>query len=63
MGPTLFSLALAAPVIIFHAYMVRLQTYVLRIDEVTNAIALCFVAAEVLFGLLALLTFWRAQRY
>ena len=27
-GPSVFALALTAPVIIYHAYLVRLQTYV-----------------------------------
>jgi hypothetical protein len=43
--------------------MLRLQTYVLRLDEIINGIALAFVSVEVLFGILATLTFWRAQRY
>jgi hypothetical protein len=62
-GPTLFSLLLSAPVIVFHAYMVQLQTYVLRLDQVINAIALAGVGVQVALGLAAALTFWRAQRY
>ena len=42
----LFSLLLAAPVLVFHVYFVSLQTYVLRLDQVIHAIALAFVLVE-----------------
>ena len=47
-GPLLFSLCLSAPVVIFHVYYLQLQTYVLRLDVVLQAIALAFVGVEVL---------------
>lgn len=62
-GPTLFSLCLAAPVVAFYAYMIRLQTYVLRLDQIINGIGLAFVCWEVVFEVLAIATFWRAQRF
>jgi transmembrane protein 216 len=56
-----FSLLLAAPVIVFHIYFVALQTYVLRLDVIIQAIALAFVVFEVLFSGVALLNFTKAQ--
>jgi hypothetical protein len=63
MGPLFFSLCLSAPVIVFHAYYLRLQTYVLRLDIIIQSIAQAFVAAEAMFSFSALLSFWRAQRF
>ena len=44
-----------------HVYYLYLQTYVLRLDVILNAIALAFLAAEVLIGIPATLTFWRLR--
>jgi hypothetical protein len=57
----LFSLLLAAPVLVFHVYFISLQTYVLRLDQVIQAIALAFVAAECLFSAVALVNFSKAH--
>ena len=62
-GPTLLSLCLAVPAIVFHAYMVALQVYVLRLDQVVHGISLAFVGVEVLFSVLAIVAFWRASRW
>ena len=43
--------------------MIQMQTYVLRLDEIINGINLVFISLEILFGLGALLTFWKAQRF
>lgn len=60
-GPSAFALVLAAPIVVLHVYYLYLQTYVLRLDLILNAIALAFVAAEVLVGIPAALTFWRVR--
>ena len=60
-GPSIFALALAAPIAVLHVYYLYLQTYVLRLDVILNAIALAFLAAEVLIGIPATLTFWRLR--
>ena len=57
----LFSLLLAAPVLVFHVYFISLQTYVLRLDQVIQAIALAFVVAECLFSAVALVNFSKAH--
>ena len=62
-GPTLYALCLAVPVAVFHAYMFSLQTYVLRLDQIVNGIALAFLAVEVLFSALAIVAFWRSSRW
>jgi hypothetical protein len=54
---------LAAPVIIFHTYYIRLQTYVLRLDQIINGIGLAFVCFEALAGIVAIIRFVRAQRF
>ena len=40
MTPLLLSWVLAAPIIVLHSYYMSLQTYVLRVDLVINALAL-----------------------
>ena len=59
--PLLFSLILAAPIIIFHVYYISFQTYVLRLDVIIQAIALVFVGVEALFSLTAISAFSKAQ--
>jgi hypothetical protein len=63
MSPLLLSLALSIPIVVLHAYYISLQTYVLRLDVIVNAIALVFVGWEALFGVLAAASFWRAARF
>ena len=47
--------------LVFHVYFISLQTYVLRLDQVIQAIALAFVAAECLFSAVALFNFSKAH--
>eukprot|EP01031_Cornospumella_fuschlensis_P041495 gene41496-50637_t len=51
----LSSLLLAIPMIILHAYYIALQTYVLRVDVVLNAVALVFLGLQTLLSVLALM--------
>ncbi len=57
----LFSLLLAAPVLVFHIYFVSLQTYVLRLDQVIQAIALTFVIVECCCSVAAIAAFSKAH--
>ncbi len=47
--------------LVFHIYFISLQTYVLRLDQVIQAIALAFVVAECLFSIAALVAFSKAH--
>lgn len=58
-----WGLCLSAPVVVFHAYMIRLQVYVLRLDQIINGIGLVFIGAEVILCLVAVVIFLRAQRF
>ena len=44
------SIVLTIPITVLHAYYLDLQTYVLRVDIVLNAIALFFIACEALMS-------------
>ncbi len=57
----LFSLLLAAPVLVFHIYFIWLQTYVLRLDVIIQAIALAFVVVECVFSAVAVVNFSKAH--
>ena len=59
--PLFFSLILTAPIIIFHAYYISLQVYVLRLDVIIQAIALVFVGVEALLSLYTISAFSKAQ--
>lgn len=62
--PTLLgSIILAVPVIIFHVYYLRLQTYVLRLEQVINSISLVFVCFEVVLSVVTGVRFIEAQRF
>lgn len=58
-----WALCLAAPIVVFHAYMLRLQVYVLRLDQIINGIGIAFVGAEVVFSIITIIIFVRAQRF
>ena len=62
-SPTFFSLCLSVPAAVFLAYMMSLQVYVLRLDQVACGIALVFVGVEALLEVLAIAAFWRASRW
>jgi hypothetical protein len=47
MTPLVLSWVLAAPIIVLHAYYMSLQTYVLRVDLVINALALGITSLSV----------------
>ena len=47
MTPLLLSWVLAAPITVLHAYYMSLQTYVLRVDLVINALALGITSLSV----------------
>ncbi|NWW97819.1 TM216 protein, partial [Caloenas nicobarica] len=51
------SLALTGPAAVMATYYLLLQTYALRLEAILSTILLLFYAAEVLLGVLALLSF------
>lgn len=57
--PLSVSLALTVPAAVMAAYYLLLQTYALRLEAILSAILLLFYAAELLLGVLALLSFSR----
>ncbi|KAF1403265.1 hypothetical protein FQV22_0001027, partial [Spheniscus magellanicus] len=57
--PLSISLALTVPAAVMAAYYLLLQTYALRLEAILNAILLLFYAAELLLGVLALVSFSR----
>lgn len=57
--PLAVSLALTVPAAVMAAYYLLLQTYALRLEAILSAILLLFYAAELLLGVLALLSFSR----
>ena len=61
-NPLIASIVLAVPVIVAHVYFISLQTYVLRVDIIINAIGLVFVGIECLLGALAAMSFYSAFR-
>ena len=57
--PLVWSICLAVPMIVGMTYYLTLQTYVLRLDLILNAIGLAFVSAEMLLSLVTTVTFYR----
>ncbi|XP_033101852.1 transmembrane protein 216-like [Anneissia japonica] len=57
------SVALSVPVIFVYIYYLIWQTYVLRVEVILNAIQLVFLAFEIIFSLIAIITFARAEAY
>ena len=58
----IWSLVLGCPILVAHSYFIALQTYVLRIDVVINAIAFFLVGMEMLMSLLTLSQIFLASR-
>jgi hypothetical protein len=61
-APLITSIILALPIIVMHAYYIELQTYVLRVDVVINAIAFFMLGSEVIVSILVLVSFIIASR-
>jgi hypothetical protein len=57
----LFSILLAAPVLVFHIYFIGFQTYVLRLDIIIQALALAATSLECVLSVLAVLAFSKTQ--
>lgn len=57
--PLSISLALTVPAAVMAVYYLLLQTYALRLEAILSAILLLFYAAELLVGILALVSFSR----
>ncbi|KAM6073815.1 transmembrane protein 216 [Chlamydotis macqueenii] len=61
--PLSMGLALTVPAAVMATYYLLLQTYALRLEAVLSAILLLFYAAELLLGVLALVSFSSADSY
>ncbi|XP_039767327.1 transmembrane protein 216 isoform X1 [Ornithorhynchus anatinus] len=61
MVPLGISLALTFPAAMMASYYLLLQTYVLRLEAVMNAILLLFYGSEMLLQVLTLVTFYRTK--
>lgn len=57
-----FSLLLGLPILVTHSYLITLQTYVLRVDIVINAIAFILVGLEMIACALTLSQIFLASR-
>lgn len=51
----LWSLALAIPAITGYSFFLRLQSYVLQMDIILNAVGITFVSMEFIFGLASMI--------
>mmetsp|Transcript_31286 Transcript_31286/g.56784 ORF Transcript_31286/g.56784 Transcript_31286/m.56784 type:complete len:147 (+) Transcript_31286:13-453(+) len=51
------------PLLAMYIYFIKFQTYVLKIDEITNAISIAFMGLQIIFGALASFRFTVASRY
>mmetsp|Transcript_29331 Transcript_29331/g.50303 ORF Transcript_29331/g.50303 Transcript_29331/m.50303 type:complete len:147 (-) Transcript_29331:34-474(-) len=60
--PLVSSLILALPMIVLHAYYISLQTYILRVDIVINAIAFFLLGMEVILSGIVCLNVFLASR-
>ena len=61
-GPLLISILLTLPIIVLHAYYIEIQTYVLRVDVVINAIAFFMLGSEFIVSIFVLISFIIASR-
>ncbi|OQR98713.1 hypothetical protein ACHHYP_08270 [Achlya hypogyna] len=61
--PLLTACLLTLPCVVSLSYYISLQTYVLRVDVVLNAIGLVFVGLESIFGPITTLRLLRASRF
>ncbi|KAM6289238.1 transmembrane protein 216 [Aegotheles albertisi] len=59
--PLSISLALTVPVAVLAVYFLLLQTYSLRLEVILSTILLLFYSAELLLGVLALISFSRVN--
>ena len=62
-GPLVLSIVLAGPVIAMCVYYLTTQTYVLRVEQVLNGVSLGFCGLQLLFSLMAIVTFQQAVSY
>ncbi|KAG2489989.1 hypothetical protein HYH03_011618 [Edaphochlamys debaryana] len=61
--PIIFSGVLGLPVLGMYIYFIAFQTYVLKIDQLTNAIALIFMGLQFILAVLAVIRFIMATRF
>ena len=61
LSTTLTSVLFGAPVIVYHVYLISLQTYVLRLDGIVHGIALAIVLLQIVLGLFAASSFYAGQ--
>eukprot|EP00968_Pinguiococcus_pyrenoidosus_P011351 scaffold913_cov233-Pinguiococcus_pyrenoidosus.AAC.6 len=61
-GALLWFICLTAPICVGYAYLLTLQTYVLRLDVVLCSLGLAFVGLEGLIGIFTCVQFMRAYR-
>ncbi|GIL83104.1 hypothetical protein Vretimale_11404 [Volvox reticuliferus] len=62
-GPIIFSCILALPLLGMYIYFVAFQTYVLRIDQLLNGIAIGFMGIQITFAILTVIRFILATRF
>ena len=62
-GPCVWSLILAVPIIVVYTYFIRLQIYVLRIDVAMGVVGLIFVSLECVLLIVAGMAFLRSARF
>lgn len=61
-GPLLWSLLFAVAVVVIHVFYFEMQTFVLKIDRIINGMGMTFIGLELLFMLLAALSFYRDSK-
>ncbi|XP_078000552.1 transmembrane protein 216-like [Glandiceps talaboti] len=59
----LLSVVLSIAMIFCHIYLLIWQTYVLRAEIILNSIQLTFLGLELIFSIIAIITFARADTY
>ncbi|GFR49327.1 hypothetical protein Agub_g11353 [Astrephomene gubernaculifera] len=62
-APIIFSTILAMPLLAMYIYFVGFQTYVLKIDQILNAISIIFMGIQLLFSVLVTVRFIMATRF
>eukprot|EP00899_Mesostigma_viride_P025329 jgi/Mesvir1/5981/Mv00735-RA.1 len=61
-GPIVWCFLLSAPVIALHIFYLLFQTYILKLEQFLNAVALGFTALQVLLGLISAIRFQNALK-
>mmetsp|Transcript_19137 Transcript_19137/g.37579 ORF Transcript_19137/g.37579 Transcript_19137/m.37579 type:complete len:140 (+) Transcript_19137:372-791(+) len=61
-SPFVWSFVLSVGVLLIHLFYFQLQTYVLRMDRILNAMGMAFVAVEVILMIFTSLTFIRSAK-